>query len=195
MRSDARWIAAFTMCAALAGCAGASHAPATQPQSPTVGSSASATIRTPAPGAIAELHGLAGESVGEVSFTQTPAGVVVLGTVSGLGLGAHGIHIHAVGQCVAPFTSAGPHFNPENRHHGFLNPQGHHMGDMANLMLPAAGKYTFQQLIAGAHLTGDDGMLDADGASIVIHSGRDDYATDPSGDSGGRIACGVIVAR
>jgi len=194
MRSATRLTVAAGLMAAL-GCGGATHPPAPAPQPPPVGSSASATIRTPPAGAIAELHGLGGESIGQVSFTQTPAGVVVLGTVSGLGLGAHGIHIHAVGSCVPPFTSAGGHFNPEGRHHGFLNPQGHHMGDMANLMLPAAGKYVFQQLIADARLTGDGGMLDADGASIVIHSSRDDYTTDPSGDSGGRIACGVLVAQ
>lgn len=193
MRSVSRWIIAASIGAA--GCAGAARAPATQPQRPTVGASAPAPVRTPPAGAIAELRGLTGDPVGQVSFTQTPAGVLVAGTVSGLGLGAHAIHIHAVGSCVPPFTSAGPHFNPENRHHGFLNPDGHHMGDMANLLLPAAGKYSFQQLIAGARLTGDDGMLDADGASIVIHGSRDDYATDPSGDSGGRIACGVIVAQ
>jgi len=194
MRSVPRWIVAAVAAVAV-GCAGTSRAPATQPQTPTVSAAASAPVRAPSPGAIAELRGLTGEPVGQVSFTQTPAGVLVAGTVSGLGLGAHGIHIHAVGSCVPPFTSAGPHFNPENRHHGFLNPDGHHVGDMPNLILPAAGRYSFQQLIAGAHLTGDDGMLDADGASIVIHGSRDDYATDPSGDSGGRIACGVIVAQ
>lgn len=149
----------------------------------------------PEPSAVARLRGLNGETVGEVAFTQTDAGVLVAGTVSDLGLGSHAMHIHAVGSCVPPFTSAGGHYNPDGRHHGFLNPDGPHMGDMANLVLPAAGKYSFEQLIAGARLEGRGGMLDADGSSIVIHASRDDYMTDPSGNSGGRIACGVITPR
>jgi Cu-Zn family superoxide dismutase len=144
-----------------AGCASAGSRPPASPA--TVGTRATATVGRPEPGAVAHLRGLAGESVGDVTLTQTDAGVLVAGTVSGLGLGEHAIHIHTVGACVPPFTSAGGHYNPEGRHHGFMNAAGHHMGDMANLVTPAAGKYSFEQLVAGAHLNGRDGILDSDG--------------------------------
>jgi Cu-Zn family superoxide dismutase len=178
---------------AAAACASASSQPTPAPA--PVGTRAATQARLPRPGAVAHLRGLAGESVGEVTLTQTDAGVLVAGTVAGLGLGEHAIHIHTVGMCQPPFTSAGGHYNPEGRHHGFMNPDGHHMGDMANVVTPAAGKYSFQQLIADAHLTGRNGILDADGSAVVIHASRDDYMTDPAGDAGGRIACGVITPR
>jgi len=155
----------------------------------------------PAPGlpATIEVHAtaavidLAGTTVGTVNFADTPAGLLVIGSVSGLGLGAHGVHLHAVGRCEAPFTSAGPHFNPNGAKHGFRNPAGHHAGDLPNVVTPPAGLYAFQFVAAGVKLTGKNGLIDGDGASIVFHSGADDYMTDPSGGSGGRLACGVIT--
>jgi Cu-Zn family superoxide dismutase len=120
---------------------------------------------------------------------------LINGTLFGLGLGAHGIHVHEVGRCEPPFASAGEHFNPQHRQHGFLNPRGPHLGDLPNVYLPAAGQLRFEILLPGVTLRGANGLLDADGASIVVHSERDDHTTDPSGDSGGRIACGVIVGR
>jgi len=120
---------------------------------------------------------------------------VLTGTVSGLGLGAHGIHVHETGTCVAPFATAGGHFNPDKHQHGFKNPNGNHAGDLPSISTPASGQYRFEQLLPGVTLRGDKGLLDADGAAIVIHAAGDDYTTDPSGNSGGRIACGVIVVR
>jgi len=159
--------------------AGPAAAPA-----PPLGTSASATIRD-----------LTGTRVGTATFTDTYAGILVVGTVSGLGLGAHGIHIHGTGKCDPPFATAGPHFNPLSKQHGFENSNGPHLGDMPNIDTPAAGMLRFEVLLPGMTLKGTNRLLDASGAAVVIHSARDDYKTDPSGDSGARIACGVIVAR
>jgi Cu-Zn family superoxide dismutase len=128
-----------------------------------------------------------------VNFTDTYAGLLIRGTVSELGLGAHAIHVHAVGRCDPPFTTAGPHFNPENRQHGFRSPNGWHLGDLPNIDTPASGRLTFEFLLPGVTLRGKNALLDADGASIIIHASRDDYVTDPAGDSGSRAACGVIT--
>ena len=184
--------------AASAVCACSSAAPAPRPlpaPSPTSPAPAPppSTPRGPALTATATLRDLAGGRVGTVTFTDSYTGVLVSGTVSGLGLGAHGIHIHEVGRCEAPFTSAGAHFNPEHRQHGFKNPQGSHLGDMPNIDTPAAGPLKFEFLLPGVTIKGNNALLDGDGAAIVVHGARDDYLTDPAGNSGGRIACGVIV--
>jgi Cu-Zn family superoxide dismutase len=130
-----------------------------------------------------------------VTLTDTYSGVLVVGNVTSLGLGAHGIHIHGVGKCEPPFTSAGPHFNPLGKQHGFENQHGPHLGDLPNIDTPAAGTLRFEVLLPGVTLKGTNPLLDKGGSSIVVHAARDDYKTDPSGDSGSRIACGVIVAR
>jgi len=142
--------------------------------------------------ATATMVDAAGNRIGTIGFNDTPAGLLVSGTVNGLGIGPHGIHLHAVGLCDAPFTTAGGHFNPTTAKHGYRNPAGHHMGDMPNIVTPAAGGLTFQFLVDGVKLSGTGGLLDADGAAVVIHATADDYMTDPSGNSGGRLACGVI---
>lgn len=153
---------------------------------------------TPAPTrldvrATATINDVSNSPVGSASFSDTPAGLVVSITISGLGIGPHGAHLHAVGSCVAPtFASAGPHFNPSNRKHGYRNPAGHHAGDMPNIVSPPSGAHRVQFLVEGVKLTGRDGLIDGDGASIVVHSGEDDFVTDPAGNSGGRYACGVI---
>lgn len=149
----------------------------------------------PAPSikATATLRDISGGQVGTVTFTDTHSGILIAGTVSGLGLGAHAIHIHENGKCVPPFTSAGSHFNPGNKRHGFQSIGGAHAGDLPNIELPAAGTLHFEFLMAGVTLKGTNGVLGATGASIVIHTTRDDYITDPAGNSGSRLACGVIV--
>lgn len=158
------------------------------PASSTTRSSGTAT-------ATATLRDGAGTMVGTVTLSDSYSGVIVVGTVSGLGLGAHGIHIHEIGKCDAPFTSAGGHFNPEHRKHGYRNPDGPHLGDMPNIDTPPAGAHKFEFLVPGVTLKGSNAILDGDGAAIVIHAARDDYMGDPSGNSGGRIACGVLTAR
>jgi len=166
--------------------------PARPPASP---SSPAATLPAIGTSATAIIHDLGGTRVGSATFTDTYAGLLVVGSVTGIGLGAHGMHIHGVGKCDAPFASAGPHFNPHGKQHGYENQNGPHLGDMPNLDTPAAGTHRFEVLLPGVTLKGANRLLDASGAAIVIHSARDDYKTDPSGDSGSRIACGVIVAR
>lgn len=159
------------------------------PPSPSTGPTTTGATAT------ANINDASGARLGTVTLTDTYSGVLVVGSVSGVGLGAHGIHIHEIGKCEAPFTSAGGHFNPQHRQHGYRNPNGPHLGDMPNLESPAAGVYRFEFLVPGVTLTGNNALLDGDGAAIVIHAARDDYTTDPSGNSGGRIGCGVITAR
>ena len=140
----------------------------------------------------ATVRNASGGSVGQATLQQTNAGVLVTGDFSGLPAGTHGIHFHAVGRCDPDFSAAGPHFNPENKQHGFRNPAGAHAGDMPNIHVPATGVVRVELLAAGASLTGHNRVLDGDGTAIVIHELADDYSTDPSGASGNRIACGVI---
>jgi superoxide dismutase, Cu-Zn family len=171
--------------------------PATKVSSPApappLGPAAATPVVIPVQ-ATASLIDAASKKVGSVDFTDTPSGLLVIGSVSGLGIGPHGIHLHSVGVCEpSGFGSAGAHFNPEGVKHGFRNPAGHHAGDMPNIVTQAAGSHGFQFIVPGVRLTGPDGLLDADGASIVIHSTADDYMTDPSGNSGARLACGVIT--
>jgi len=167
-------------------------APARPPANPA---STAATMPPSGTSATATIHDLNGARVGTATLTDTYAGILVVGSVMNLGLGAHGIHIHGVGKCEPPFASAGPHFNPLGKQHGFENPNGPHLGDMPNIDTPAAGALRFEVLLTGMTLKGNNRLLDASGAAIVIHAARDDYKTDPAGDSGSRIACGVIVAR
>ncbi len=152
-------------------------------------------VIAPQTSAVATIRDTAGKTVGNATLVDTYAGVLVTGTVSDLGVGAHGIHIHAVGKCEAPFTSAGGHFNPSGKQHGFRNANGPHLGDMPNIDTPPVGALHFEAVLPGVTLRGQNALLDADGAAIVVHAARDDYTTDPSGNSGGRIACGVITQR
>lgn len=165
---------------------------------------------TPAPatsGGPAVMSGAMGASAGNASATVRDAGGRQLGTLTvmemggglhltgrltGLPAGTHGIHLHAVGRCEAPFTSAGPHWNPASRRHGFENPEGPHAGDMPNIVAAPDGSAPVNVMTRGGTLRGESGALDADGLSVVVHAAADDYRTDPSGNSGDRIACGVI---
>ncbi len=109
--------------------------------------------------------------------------------------GTYGMHIHSVGRCDAPaFTSAGPHWNPTMRQHGRLNPMGTHLGDLPNLTVSERGIAYLEVPLTG-DITGAGGLLDADGAAVVIHASADDERTDPTGNSGARIACAVLTPR
>jgi superoxide dismutase, Cu-Zn family len=156
-------------------------------------------------GATAELKNAQGQTVGSATFlanglARSGGGVKVQVTLNGFtsaAAGEHGIHIHAVGMCDAPgFTTAGGHFNPGSKKHGLNNPEGHHAGDMPNLKLDAGGSATYETNVM--EITLDAGaansIFDADGSAVVIHAGPDDMATDPAGNSGARIACGVLRA-
>jgi Cu-Zn family superoxide dismutase len=133
-----------------------------------------------------------GRDLGTLTLSNTTGGLVLTGGLSGLPAGVHGIHIHTVGRCEPPFESAGPHWNPTRRMHGTLNPQGPHLGDMPNITVSSAGTATVSVTTPGGTLRGPDGLMDSDGAAVVIHAQTDDYRTDPSGNSGARIACGVV---
>ena len=116
-------------------------------------------------------------------------------TVAALALpaGVHGVHLHAVGRCDAPaFTTAGSHLNPGGHQHGTENPAGSHLGDLPNLTIGASGTGSLTIRLPDAGGALDSTLFDTDGTAIVVHAGPDDYKTDPSGNSGGRIACGVF---
>ena len=147
-----------------------------------------------ADGATASLNDASGNEVGKATLTNTPSGVLIRLDLTKLPAGEHAFHIHATGKCEPPdFKSAGPHFNPDTTKHGFENPEGPHAGDMPNLFVPGDGKLSLEVLNPGASLSGEAALLDADGAALVIHAGADDYQTDPAGNAGDRIACGVIT--
>jgi Cu-Zn family superoxide dismutase len=151
-------------------------------------------------GASAELKNARGEVVGQALLLPTGTGGRLEVQVKGFSdakAGEHGIHIHTVGSCTAPdFASAGGHFNPTAKKHGLNNPEGHHAGDLLNIMFDGAGNATFGTAVEGiAFEAGAAGSIfDADGSAVVIHAGPDDMVSDPAGNSGARIACGVFAA-
>jgi Cu-Zn family superoxide dismutase len=157
-----------------------------------------ATITQPATtdnSATAQLRDSKGQPAGLATFTQVPGGVRVVIEAKNLPPGPHGVHIHTVGKCDGPeFTTAGDHFNPEKKEHGTLNPQGAHAGDLPNMTIGTDGTGRLETMTERITLgAGASSLFDADGSSLVVHAAADDFKTDPTGNSGGRIACGVIV--
>jgi Cu-Zn family superoxide dismutase len=145
--------------------------------------------------AAAPLRNAEGQVLGMAIFTQEAQGVRISVTVKGLSPGEHGIHIHSVGKCEPPdFLSAGPHFNPTNKKHGLTNPEGPHAGDLPNLVVGEDGSAVYEHITDRVTLTpGELSLFDEDGSSLVIHAGPDDQMTDPAGNSGARVLCGVIT--
>jgi Cu-Zn family superoxide dismutase len=143
----------------------------------------------------AELKDANAQDVGVASFTQTPSGVLIRLSVRSMPGGEHAFHIHAVGKCKPPdFASAGGHFNPTNTHHGIMSGPGH-AGDMPNLHIPADGSLDIEVLNTAVTLDKDrpNSVFHPGGTAIVIHAGKDDYTSDPAGNAGGRIVCGVVA--
>ena len=134
-----------------------------------------------------------GKEVGKVELTDTPNGVVMRLSLDGVPPGDHAFHVHAVGKCEPDFKSAGPHFNPDDTKHGLMTAEGPHAGDMPNLHVPDSGKLTVEVLNEMVTLDAEPALLDNDGSAIVVHATADDYQTDPAGNAGDRIACGVVT--
>jgi superoxide dismutase, Cu-Zn family len=142
----------------------------------------------------AELLDAEGASIGTVTLTEMARGVHISAEASGLPAGVHAFHIHAVGICEPPFTSAGGHFNPTEEQHGWNNPQGYHAGDLPNVHVGEDGGLAIEYLTDAVTLgEGETSLFDADGSALVLHQGTDDYQTDPTGNAGDRIACAVIT--
>jgi Cu-Zn family superoxide dismutase len=154
-------------------------------------------VETQQPGnrAVAVLRDRAGKTIGTAMFKAEANGVRIHLEAASLPPGEHGFHIHEKGACEPPaFESAGGHFNPTNKSHGEKNANGPHVGDLPNLTVTADGKANGQRLIEGATLEGGaNNLLREGGTAVVIHAKPDDYRTDPAGDAGDRIACGVIT--
>lgn len=145
----------------------------------------------PAAGLVASLKTSDGAAAGTATANPVEGGVALLLMAEGLPPGTRGAHVHTTGRCEGPtFDSAGDHWNPTNAMHGLENPMGPHLGDMPNLTVGADGRGTLTFTLAGASL---EALMDGDGAAVVIHTDPDDQRTDPAGDSGDRIACGVFV--
>ena len=153
-----------------------------------------ATLPYTRPDATAQLKNAQGTMVGVAALSEDEGGVRFFADVRGLPPGQHGIHLHTAGKCEPPdFTSAGSHFNSAAKKHGLINPDGPHAGDLPNITVGADGTGQLNYLVRGVTLgSGAASLFDAPGTAVVIHAGPDDYRTDPAGNSGARIACGVI---
>ncbi|HMH54268.1 MAG TPA: superoxide dismutase family protein [Candidatus Acidoferrum sp.] len=155
-------------------------------------------VTLPPPAALAHLVDEKGQAVGNAVITRDNGGVRLLLDVIGLPAGEKAVHIHEVGRCDPPsFESAGAHFNPTKAEHGTANPRGPHVGDLPDITVGTDGKghleFTIKRVALDKKAAGS--LLDADGSAIVIHESADDKRTDPAGNSGARIACGVIVSE
>ncbi len=141
-----------------------------------------------------DLNDAKGQRIGRAELTETPVGVLVHLTLSNAPSGVRAFHVHGTGRCDPPaFESAGGHFNPAGAQHGFSNPDGAHAGDLPNLHV-GGGPTEMEILVPGTTLgSGGPGLLDADGAALVLHGAADDYRSDPAGNAGPRIACGVVT--
>ena len=135
-----------------------------------------------------------GQPIGEAWLRETPSGIVATIDLRDLPPGEHGFHVHETGRCEPPFDSAGGHFNPAGRRHGFAATDGPHAGDLPNLIVPESGRVSLDVFIPGTSLDGRGSatLLDADGSALVVHANADDHHSDPAGNAGARIACGVV---
>ncbi len=142
--------------------------------------------------AVALLKTADGKDAGRATVREVEGGLRVTVDAIGIAPGEHGAHIHTIGRCDAPdfMTSAG-HWNPAGAKHGALNAMGPHAGDLPNLVIGKDRRGTVGGVVPGASF---DSLIDADGSAMVVHDKADDMMTDPTGNSGGRIACGVFTA-
>lgn len=172
----------------------ANHEPAA-PKAPATPKSSPAGQSAEKDGPVAvAMKGPSGADLGTVEVTSTPLGLLLNAKLTGLPDGPHAFHIHETGVCDGDFSSAGDHYNPDGKSHGFLAENGPHPGDMTNFVV-TNGTAQFEEFNATVTLAGARAPLnDVDGSAIVIHGDADDYVSQPSGDAGARIACGVVYA-
>lgn len=173
-----------TMMIVLSGCGG-------MKEKVPVNAEATKTIET-------SLINTEGEQIGDAHFTEVDGILTISLGAEGLKPGIHGIHLHEKAVCTPPdFESAGGHFNPSDKQHGFDNPKGYHLGDLPNLEVGEDGKVAVK--VTMHNLTLQPGkpnsLIDGDGSALVIHADADDYKTDPSGNSGERIACAELKKK
>lgn len=141
----------------------------------------------------ATLYYANGTPAGTMQLLESGNRLRVTAAIAGAPQGVHGFHLHQTGSCERPdFTSAGGHLNPEGKDHGTLDPGGAHLGDLPNLVIAADGTGTIDAMLGSSREDAVRAIFDADGTAVVLHAGADDYKTDPSGDAGSRIACGVV---
>ena len=144
--------------------------------------------------ATATLFQANGAPAGTALVSAAGDRVTISVKVIALSPGVHGMHLHSVGKCeTSTFTSAGPHLNPHGVQHGSANPAGSHLGDLPNITADGLGTGTVTAVLDGNRSQIEAALFDSDGTAIVIHAAPDDYRTDPSGNSGARIACGVLA--
>lgn len=142
----------------------------------------------------ATLRNAAGAEIGTAVLSAQADRLTLRITATAQPSGVHGIHLHAIGKCDAPdFTSAGPHLNPHGKQHGRENPAGTHLGDLPNLVIDSSGRGELTVELPDSRTANEAALFDADGSAIVLHAKADDNVTDPSGNSGTRIACGVLT--
>ena len=155
----------------------------------------SVSAQTPALTASATIADAMGKTVGTATLREVRGGVLIKVDLMGAPAGTHALHVHTTGKCEAPmFTTAGGHFAPGGTKHGLMAAEGPHAGDLPNIYVPADGKLSLEVLESDVTLSpGPRSLLDADGSAIVLHATADDYMTDPAGNAGGRIACGVVA--
>ena len=155
----------------------------------------SAAIAQDKADAVAVMHDAKGKKIGTVEFRATPSGIALITTaITGVAKGVHGFHIHETGTCTAPdFKSAGGHLTG-GKAHGVLDAGGPHAGDLPNVHVQADGVVAVEEFAPALKLgsDGEGALFDKDGSAVILHSGADDYKSQPSGDAGSRIACGVI---
>lgn len=138
-----------------------------------------------------EVRSTGGRSLGSARILDGGAGRALVLDLDGVPPGVHGVHLHGTGRCDAPdFASAGSHWNPAGAQHGALNPAGPHAGDLGNAVADDAGR--LRATLPLPTTAAGQALFDGNGLAVVVHSGRDDERTDPGGDSGDRIACGVL---
>jgi len=144
---------------------------------------------------VVKLADAKGDSIGTATLSTAPGGVKIALAVKGLVPGAHAIHVHQTAKCEGPaFTSAGGHFNPEHKQHGIDNPQGPHAGDMPNFTVDSTGHSTATVMAPGITLAdGPHSVFTGGGTALVIHEKADDMKSDPAGNAGARVVCGIIT--